>query len=117
MKTTEIKIKTKNEASEALEATVTYDLPETLQEAVEKFGETAIFDLVTQQLSTNVGNIARAALRDGDDPQEAASGYVPGQKRPRGPVDPMQQAMSAFSKMTNEQKMSYLADLKAKMGL
>lgn len=59
---------------------VTYNMPETPDDAVLMFGEAPTIDLIRRSLKIDVQNLSRR-YRTADEAQEAVNGYVPGVKR------------------------------------
>lgn len=83
MKTVTREATTRNEGVTELLGTYEIVEFETVQEAIDKFGEAVVTGLINSQYSTDVARIARAAFqKDGDvDVQAEIDAYVPGQRK------------------------------------
>lgn len=117
MKTVELEVKTKK-GEEEVTSKFNYKMAETVDEAVQVYGEEVVFELLDSQIRTNAQNIARAALREGRDPQQAADGYTPGVKRERAPVDPVAATLNKADRgeMSADDLQNLIAQLQARLG-
>lgn len=116
MKKVKVELKTKREDQTLVTWAGEVEVPESITEAVQLYGDEVCAELLQSQIQTNRMNIARAALRAGGDPGQAAAQYVPGQKRERAPTDPTTAVLQNFLKLDVEARKALIAQLKAKQG-
>ena len=115
MKKVKIEMQTKKEDKSLVKWEGEVELPESLSEAVQLYGEEACGNLLVSQIQTNKMNIGRVALREGKDVVAAMAAYVPGQKRERTPTDPTQTILTNFGKMDVEARKALIAQLRAQL--
>ena len=108
-----VEMVTEREGGEKVKWAGEIELPDSLQAAIEQYGEEACGNLLMAAIQTNKMNIGRAALREGKDVVAAMTSYVPGQKRERTPVDPTAAFLTNFAKMDVEAKKALIAQLRA----
>lgn len=94
---------------------IEYDFGDNLASAVEKYGESVVFDLYKAAASIKVQNVARSALLNNKTPEEAvklAEKYVLGTSFSVGPRDPVRTAVLAVNKMSPEEEKKFILELK-----
>lgn len=97
---------------------IEYDFGDDLDDAIEKYGEIAVFDLYKAAGSIRVQNVARSALLNGKTPEEAvklASKYVLGTSFSMGPRDPVRTAEAAVGRMSPEEEKQFILKLKERV--
>lgn len=108
----EIKVSKRNQEAVVLNA----DLPETLEEFGEKFGDEWVVNRLKSALSTDLQNQARIHFDEGKEKMQAAiDAYVPGQRSARGPRDPMKSASAALAKLDPTALEALLQQIKEKI--
>ena len=92
---------------------VNFDFGDNLQDAVQKFGEEAVFNAFRQQSRVNLQSLIRRHKQNGDDAktiQKAADEWKPGQVKPkRSKAERLQEDISNLSE---EEKNEILKKLK-----
>lgn len=97
---------------------IEYDFGDDLDDAVEKYGEVAVFNLYKVAANIRVQNIARSALFNGKAPEEVvklASTYVLGTSFSKGPRDPVRTAETAVGRMSPEEEKQFILKLKERV--
>ena len=97
---------------------IEYDFGDDLDDAIEKYGETVVFDLYKAAGSIRVQNVARSALFNGKTPEEAvklAEKYVLGTSFSVGPRDPVRTAEAAVGRMSPEEEKEFILKLKERV--
>jgi hypothetical protein len=108
----EIKEGTKPEGT-VFEATVNFDKPDTLDEAVAAYGEAPVLDGFWSDFVVYIQGVARKELEKGKTPAEiqaTVSTLKPGVKR-AGTIDIQAALKAKLSSMTAEEKAAYIAEL------
>jgi len=112
----EIKVKSGREEG-ATVVSVNYDIPETSEALISKYGEETVVDLCTRALTLGVQALVRTKLANGETDagalQELVNGWVPGVRGPVTRQTPLERATSALSKLTPEGLAELLAKVKA----
>lgn len=112
----EIKVKSGREEG-ATTVTVNYDLPTSVQGAIEKFGEDTVHDLITRSLTLGVQALVRVKMGKGTtdqaELQAAVSGWVPGVRGPVTRQTPLERATSALKSLDPAALAELLAKVKA----
>jgi len=94
--------------------TVSYDLPETLEGLVEKFGAEAVAGAATDSFVISLQAVIRRNFEKSQEEIEAAvAGWVPGQRSAAVKKSPAEKAKAAFSAMSAEERAAFLAELQA----
>ena len=96
------------------EATLNFDFGKDMAEAVEKFGEEVVFTNFRKSAKIDLQSVIRRYLVAGKDPQDLLKLWKPGVTLERT-VDPKAAAKNAFSKMTDDEKKQFIAELKASL--
>ena len=96
-------------AAESYEGTVLYNMPESLDEAAQMFGEVPALSCLCDMVKIKVQALCRRH-RTQEDAQEAANSYIPGVSR-RGTGPTQKQVKEVLSKMSKEQIEELLAGL------
>ena len=116
------------------QATISYDLGNSLQDAIAKFGEETVFELFQaravvaiqseiSKIMTSKDNEGNFIYPDGIVPQETLddyfNNYTLSYKRGRSsdPVSKISKAVGDISKMSDEAKAKLIKELKEKLGL
>lgn len=93
--------------------TVNYDIPETIQEAVNKWGEEVVYSRFKQSLVIDIQSKIRGEIKkDNATPetvQEAVSQYTPDVKRPGVPFS--QKVEDFLKNMDPEERRAFIEDL------
>jgi hypothetical protein len=112
------KMEVSAKTSEGLEGTITIDVPSTLKEAIELYGEEAILSNALANGKVVIQSGIRNGLRAGrkiSEIQEQYKNWKLGTTvRGGGTVDPLQKALAAFMSKTPEEQAKFIAELKAK---
>lgn len=93
---------------------IDYDMPKTLAELVEKFGEDNVYEAACGDFVISLQNVIRANIHDTAAAQAAVNAWVPG-ARSRGTRDPLKSATNALSKLSEEDRKALLAQLQAQL--
>lgn len=102
-------ITAKKKDSEA-SVTISYDLPESVQAAVERFGEDAVLNAVNDSFTIALQALIRRHIdKDPAEVQALADAWVPGQRGPAVKKTPAEKAAAALKSMTPEQRAELLA--------
>ena len=96
-----------------MEATVQYDFGDNADEALELFGTDAVYSGFVANAKVTLQSGIRRCLENGRDPQAFADAWKPGVKTPSIAADPVAAAKAAFSKMSDEERMAFLEQLKS----
>lgn len=94
------------------EITVKFDMPETLAEKVEKFGEDKVNQAAKSALTVSLQSFLRGKIEQGDsleDTQKAVNEWKPGAGRKVTP--PSAKVNKILEKLTPEQRAAILAEL------
>lgn len=97
----------------AIDGIVSYDVPTSTAESVEKLGETVSIGLIQQKLRIFVQDTWRRLVANGTSPEEAsklAAIAKPGVTT-RTPIDPKQAAMAALGGMSPDERKAFIASL------
>lgn len=119
----DIKVSTKNDKGEKVETTLTYDMPETLAELVNKFGEAAVADGAKSSFVIGFQNTARRLLvpatdKSGKVIREALTGaalqaevadWMPDTKSSGPRLSKLDRATQAVNAMTDDERRALLA--------
>jgi hypothetical protein len=97
------------------ELSVEYDFGSTLDDAVELFSEEIVLAHFKAHAVVSLQSRMRSAAKLGQDVQEAADGWKPGQVTRRG-KSPVEKAMGAFEKMSDDQQQAFIEQLKEAAG-
>lgn len=112
----EIKVKS-GRAEGAPTVTVNYDLPATVQDAVSKYGEATVADLITRSLTLGVQALVRVKMGKGttkqSELQAAVDAWVPGVRGPAVRQTPLERAISALKSLDPTALAELLAKVKA----
>jgi hypothetical protein len=103
---------------EVQEFTVQYNYGDTLQEAIELFGEEAVYSLYAAKADIWVQDFARARMKAGDS-LESIQAKLDARKIgvvTRTKKDPVQTFLTNFAKMSDAQKAGLLEQMKAAFG-
>jgi len=94
------------------EATVDYPIAATVEENITNFGANIVNDVFTDALVVKIQAGVRRCLEGDQDPIAWAAAYKPGTKAPSIAKDPKAAAMSAISRMSDEEKKELIALLR-----
>ena len=112
----EIKVKSGREEGAAT-VTVNYDLPGTVSDAVSKYGESTVLDLITRALVLGVQALVRVKMGKGETDagalQTAVDNWVPGVRGPITRQTPLERATSALKSLDPAALAELLAKVKA----
>ena len=112
----EIKVKSGREEG-ATTVTVNYDIPATVHDAISKYGENTVTDLVNRALTLGVQALVRVKMGKGETDQAAlqaaVDNWTPGVRGPVTRQTPLQRATSALSQMDPAALAELLAKVKA----
>lgn len=112
----EIKVKSGREEG-ATTITVNYDLPATVADAITKYGEDTVADLVTRSLTLGVQALVRVKMgkgtTDAGELQAAVDAWVPGVRGPVTRQTPLERATSALKSLDPAALAELLAKVKA----
>lgn len=112
----EIKVKTgKDETAKTV--TVQYNVPETVQGLVDKFGEEQVASLAGRAVTLAVQALVRQKIAAGtseDALQGIVDAWVPGVRGPAVKKSPFERAQSALSNLSQEEMAALLAEYKNK---
>jgi hypothetical protein len=112
----EIKVKSGREEG-ATTVTVNYDIPGSVSEAISKYGENTVYDLLSRALTLGVQALVRVKMGKGETDQAAlqaaVDNWTPGVRGPVTRQTPLERASSALKGMTPEQLAELLAKVKA----
>ena len=96
---------------------VNYDMPETLQGLVDKFGEQSVADAATGQFIISIQALCRRHIEKSDDEiQELVTAWDPTTRAAPTKQSPFERAAGALGKLSAEEKQDLLAKLKAQLG-
>ena len=102
-------IKVAHVEASSYSGTVLYNMPETVEEALQMFGEQVVLTKFVQSVTIDVQSICRR-YKTQEEAQEAVNGYVPGiAKRSAGPS--MKQVKEVMSKMSKEELQKLIESL------
>ncbi len=91
---------------------VEYDMPESLQGLVEKFGEDAVASAATDSFTINIQALIRRNFeKSQEEIQAAVSSWVPGVRGPAVKKSPLEKAKAALTAMSAEDRAALLAQL------
>lgn len=94
--------------------TVSYDLPETLDGLVEKYGAEAVAGAAQDAFVISLQSVIRRNFDKSQEEIEAAvNGWVPGQRSAAVKKSPAEKAKAAFASMSAEERQAFLAELQA----
>lgn len=91
------------------DGTIVYNFPETVDEAIQMFGEKPTLSALNDAIKIKVQALCRRHLTQ-EEAQEAANGYVPGVSA-RGTGPSQKQVKEVLSKMSKEDVEKLLANL------
>ena len=91
---------------------VEYDFGNDLDNAIELFGKETVFGYFKGQATVRLQAGLRSAMERGIDPAAFARGWKPGVTAPSIAADPFSAAVSAYARMTDEEKANFLSTLK-----
>ena len=92
------------------EATISYEMPNTIAGLTEKFGEEEVVKAATSQFVVKLQAAMRRALETGRDPQELTA-WKPGVVFGGGSENPMSAVIRNLNKLSADQKRELLAQL------
>ena len=92
------------------EATISYEMPNTIAGLTEKFGEEEVVKAAASQFVVKLQAAMRRALETGRDPQELTA-WKPGVVFGGGSENPMSAVIRNLNKLSAEQKRELLAQL------
>jgi hypothetical protein len=105
----EIKFKTKDATESRV---VNYDLPDSVEGLVEKFGSENVFEFAKSAIVIALQALARRHIEKSDEEIQAlVDAYDPNTRAAPVKQSPEERAKSAISKLTPEQKAALLAQL------
>lgn len=110
----------KNTTGADINASVQYDLGDNLQDAVNKFGEEAVFTAFKADATVGLQSNMRSWMGAGLSPeqiQEKADAWKPGVRTVGPRKSPKEKIETEFAKLSPEEKLAYLEQLKAQFGL
>ena len=108
----------KDEDGNVLESqtvTADYDFGSSLEGAVESFGAEIVHAHFTAHAVVSLQSRMRAAAKSGIKVQEAIDAWKPGQVSHRG-KSPVEKALGAFEKMSQDQQQAFIEQLKEAAG-
>lgn len=82
---------------------VNYDMPESIQDCVNRYGEETTYNLLTRQLTLGAQAVARNHIEDQAAAQSALDNWVPGTRQPRSAKSPLERASSLLGKLSPEE--------------
>jgi hypothetical protein len=91
------------------EASINFDMPASLKEMSDKWGESATYDLAKRQATIQIQAQMRTAMKTNNDVNVAAA-YKPGVTNARM-VDPLAAAKAALSAMSAEERTKWLREI------
>ena len=97
------------------ELSVDYDFGSTLEEAVKLFTEEIVHAHFKAHAVVSLQSRMRSAAKLEQDVQVAADGWKPGQVTRRG-KSPVEKALGAFEKMSDDQQQAFIEQLKEAAG-
>lgn len=106
----EIKVKSK-ENPEGV--TCTYNMPSTLAEFTERFGEEQTFNLAVRSATLAVQAVARQHINDQEAAQKAVDAWQPGVRQPGTRKTPFEKAAAALDGMSREELDALLERVRA----
>lgn len=111
----EIKVKTgKDETAKVV--TVQYDIPESVNGLVDKYGEEQVAALAGRAITLAVQALVRQKIAAGQDEaqaQHAVDNWVPGVRGPVTKKSPFERASAALGQLSKEEIAELMAKLKA----
>lgn len=112
----EIKVKSGREEGAAT-VTVNYDIPGTVHDAISKYGESTVTDLVNRALTLGVQALVRVKMGKGETDQAvlqaAVDNWTPGVRGPVTRQTPLERATSALKSLDATALAELLAKVKA----
>ena len=99
-------------------ATVNFDMPESVEALVEKFGADVIASKAIAALTIDLQALIRRSLEGGKtdaEIQDIVSNWKPGERITIA-KDPMAAALSLFKTKSPEEQEAFLAELRARLG-
>lgn len=112
----EIKVKSGREEG-ATSVTVNYDIPGTVHDAIAKYGESTVTDLVNRALTLGVQALVRVKMGKGETDQAAlqaaVDNWTPGVRGPVTRQTPLERATSALKSLDAAALAELLAKVKA----
>ena len=94
--------------------TVSYDLPETLDGLVEKYGAEAVANAASDSFVISIQSVIRRNFDKSQEEIEAAvAAGMPGVRQAGGKKSPAEKAKAAFASMSAEERAAFLAELQA----
>jgi len=101
--------------SDAPTATINWEGPETVEEAIERFGGEAILSNAISNFTVTMQGRIRSLIKQGktqDEIQTALGSMAMGVSMPRSSADPIAAVKAKIGTMTEEQKAALLAELR-----
>lgn len=93
---------------------VEWDLPESLQGLIDKFGEDVVANAAASQLTIGLQAFIRRHFEKTDEEiQQLVNEYVPGVRGPVVKKSPLEKATAALASMSPEERAQLLAKLQA----
>ncbi len=93
---------------------VSYDMPETLDALVEKFGAEAVAGAATDSFTISIQSVIRRNFDKSQEEIEAAvASWLPGVRQAGVKKSPAEKAKAAFASMSAEERAAFLAELQA----
>ena len=98
------------ETAEEFSYSISKSLPETLDEAVQVYGEAVVFNLFFRKVTQDLQNACRSQ-EDNESAQKVADEYTPGVARKRQPSE-LKQIIALMKEMKAEEVAAFLAQMK-----
>lgn len=101
---------TKRDADKVVE--VEYDMPETVEALVEKFGEDAVASAAADSFTISIQALIRRHIdKEQNEIEELVQNWRPGVRQPGVKKSPLEKAKAALSQMSAEDRAALLAQL------
>lgn len=99
---------------------VDYHFGDNLEEMIELFGSTCVYDAALDQLVIRLQSVVRSGIKRGDSDEEIANRvaeWKPGARAPKKYKSPREKLMELIKKVPQDQQAELINELRAEFGI